>query len=500
MAILPPRLTVKDFSDVITEFKQAVGSDYVFTTDEHLQGYRDGLSPIFDTTDEPLPSAAVAPASVEEVQQVIRIANRYQIPFWINSTGKNFGYGGPAGVVNGTVNLDLKRMNRILEVNEKNAYCVVEPGVSFIDLYRYLREKNIKLWMDVPGPGWGSLIGNTIEYGLGYTDQAQRVNFLCGMEVVLPNGEVMRTGQGAIPGGRSWQHYRRGIGPRVDEMFCQSNFGVVTKMGLWLRPEPPAYLACSIMTDRNEKIIPMIDTMRPMRLGGIINNNATLWRYPFVEEGQENPDNPGGWDNRVAFYGLEGVVKQHWEYVQDVYTAAMPGIEFASQLYTAPYDLDALGKSFDHLMAGIPRVVAGLHKTYFSMAMPFDGQAAWDLIQLFDKISKKYGRRYFGTPHHAETSHEMVTTSSAILKPGDKEYNLTTVKLIKDWIIASGENGFGPYRVATPYMDEAMAQFSFNNHSLLRFYETLKDAIDPNGILAPGKNGIWPKHVRENIS
>jgi 4-cresol dehydrogenase (hydroxylating) len=42
-----------------------------------------------------------------------------------------------------------------------------------------------------------------------------------------------------------------------------------------------------------------------------------------------------------------------------------------------------------------------------------------------------------------------------------------------------------------------MNTYSFNNHALLRFHETLKDAIDPNGILSAGRYGIWPKHVRE---
>jgi 4-cresol dehydrogenase (hydroxylating) len=46
-------------------------------------------------------------------------------------------------------------------------------------------------------------------------------------------------------------------------------------------------------------------------------------------------------------------------------------------------------------------------------------------------------------------------------------------------------------------MDEVAKAYSFNNHALLRLHETLKDALDPNGILAPGKSGIWPKHMRK---
>ena len=80
---LPPGLTESDFSDAVEEFRQAVGREHVYTSDEHLAGYRDGVSPLYQTEQEPVPSAAVTPANVEEVQKAVQIANKYQIPFWI---------------------------------------------------------------------------------------------------------------------------------------------------------------------------------------------------------------------------------------------------------------------------------------------------------------------------------------------------------------------------------------------------------------------------------
>ena len=102
------------------------------------------------------------------MQAVVKIANRYKIPIYPISTGRNLGYGGSAPVLSGSVVLDLKRMNRILEVNERNAYALVEPGVSYFDLYRYIQEMGLKLWLDVPDPGWGSLVGNSLDHGAGY--------------------------------------------------------------------------------------------------------------------------------------------------------------------------------------------------------------------------------------------------------------------------------------------------------------------------------------------
>lgn len=51
-------------------------------------------------------------------------------------------------------------MNRILEVNEKMTYIVVEPGVTFFDVYNYFAEHKLDLWMSVPALGWGSVLGN----------------------------------------------------------------------------------------------------------------------------------------------------------------------------------------------------------------------------------------------------------------------------------------------------------------------------------------------------
>ena len=161
----PPGVSAADFEIAVEEFEGAVGKDWVFTSDADVDLYRDAYSPYWGEPEEKIASAAVAPSSVEEVQAVVRIANRHKIPLYPISTGKNLGYGGSAPVYSGSVVLDLKRMNRVLEVDEKQAYCVVEPGVSYFDLYRHLQERKIKLWPDVPDPGWGSVMGNALDRG-----------------------------------------------------------------------------------------------------------------------------------------------------------------------------------------------------------------------------------------------------------------------------------------------------------------------------------------------
>jgi FAD/FMN-containing dehydrogenase len=185
------------------------------------------------------------------------------------------GYGGAAPRVPGSIVLDMgKNMNKVLEVNVEGAYALVEPGVTYMGLHEYLVANNLrdKLWVDVPDLGGGSIIGNTVERGVGYTPYGGKldgIKFLkailipqdhwmmhCGMEVVLPNGELIRTGMGAMPNtsysrtppnsgrpdeeppNRAWQLFPYGFGPYNDGIFSQSNLGIVTKMGIWVRSLP----------------------------------------------------------------------------------------------------------------------------------------------------------------------------------------------------------------------------------------------------------------------
>jgi 4-cresol dehydrogenase (hydroxylating) len=196
-ATLPPGVDQAAMDKALERFRKVVGNEWVFTG-AHMDSYRD---PYPLTGDESLyrAYAAVAPSSTEQVQDIVRAANEFRIPLWPVSRGKNFAYGGAAPVLSGSVVLDLNRMNRILEVSEKFGYALVEPGVSYFDLYNHIREKGLKLWLDVPDPGWGSVIGNALDHGVGYTPYGDHFGMQCGMEVVLANGEVVRTGMGALP-------------------------------------------------------------------------------------------------------------------------------------------------------------------------------------------------------------------------------------------------------------------------------------------------------------
>ena len=288
--------------------------------------------PYWGEPEERVASAAVAPQTLEQVQAVVRTANQYKVPLYAISTGRNLAYGGSAPVYSGSVVLDLKRMNRVLEVNEPNAYALVEPGVSYFDLFNHIQEKQLDVWIDPPDPGWGSVIGNALDGGGGWTASPFRDHFgsHCGMEVVLANGEVVRTGMGAMPNAKSWQHNRWGFGPWVDGLFRQGNMGVVTKMGFYLMPRPEAMQSATVVVSRQEDAIPLVDTLNLLENQHVVNGSTQLFGAG------------ANWQLQLPIYGPEKVVQAQMEYAQEKF-AKIPNSRFtAGELFRTPLDAATL--------------------------------------------------------------------------------------------------------------------------------------------------------------
>jgi FAD/FMN-containing dehydrogenase len=229
---LPPGVTRYAFDAAALQYMAIVGHEQVVSGDDLVE-YIDPYELGAEEGIRKMPSAAVRPKNVEQLRGVLAVCEEYSIPVWTFSRGKNLGYGGPAPRVNGSVALDLHRMDSIIEVNEEYAYAVVEPGVTFTELYEYCVEHKLKVWPSVPSLGWGSVVGNTLDRGTGFTPTATHHQHICGLEAMLANGELVRTGQFAVSGSPSSHLSKFTFGPSIEGLFLQSNLGIVTKLGIW---------------------------------------------------------------------------------------------------------------------------------------------------------------------------------------------------------------------------------------------------------------------------
>jgi 4-cresol dehydrogenase (hydroxylating) len=525
-------MSAADFARALERFTRIVGAEWVFTSDEDTALYRDAYSPLVGEPEEKIASAAIAPDSAEQVQAVVKAANEFRVPLYPISTGRNLGYGGSAPVLSGSVVLDLKRMNRILEVDERNAYALVEPGVSYFDLYRYIQGRGLKLWIDCPDPGWGSVIGNALDHGVGYTMNPYRDHFdaHCGMEVVTGAGDLVRTGMGALPGSKTWQHFKYGYGPYLDGMFSQSNFGVVTKMGVWLMPEPETYLDGTVQVFGHDDIIPLVDHMNYVMNTGLQNAGTNL-QSPLRFAAALNPvlrealasDAPADiaklnafarssstpfYTNIFKFYGPEEVVRAQWDHTKRR-LASIPDVRFQEgAFYRFPLTAEQKRNVRDPQDLGIPTLETfsiGARSNFapatrghlgFSPVIPMTGEAVIESQRVFQRVLQQFGTDVallvFPQSYHPRT---LVILCMFYVMP-EAKHNQAVRDTFRRLVDVAAQHGWGEYRTHTAFMDECARAYAFNDNALLRLHERIKDAVDPNGILSAGRYGIWPRHLR----
>jgi 4-cresol dehydrogenase (hydroxylating) len=492
--------------DAIAEFIAVLGADAVVTDPAALREFRDPYS--YRESDEWDASAAVMPRNVDQVQEVVRIANRHGVPLWTFSQGRNYTYGGPAPRVRGSVIVNLRAMNRVLEVNEDLAYAVVEPGVRWFDLYDALEAAGGRTWTSIPDLGWGSVIANCTEYGRGYTALGDHAENVCGMEVVLPDGSLVRTGMWAMDGSEAGHVYRHAFGPQLQGLFFGAGLGIVTKIGFWLQRRPEVYASCWAEFSGDEALEKATDALRELML------DRTIINYPTVLRGVEldddgNPsfvENKTRWLARFALYGSTEVVDAHWRGVERA-LSGIPSVALRRRDYPGTDRTSHAGHE-DRVMAGIPDMdILDLFKGVygedtahldFSPVGPLRGSEVVENARLVAELYDQSGEQFFSGLMLSPRS--VIHISTVFFNPHDREQTEAIYANYTKMADIMGARGYPVYRTNLQHMDHVAAQFDFNDHALLRLNERLKDALDPNGILQPGKSGIWARRFREETS
>src|SRR5580692_7725014 len=195
-----------DLDEVLAAFRDAVGDDHVVTDPASLAAA--GTATFATHAHAP---AIVRPASTAEVQACLRVANRFRVPVYPVSRGKNWGFGSRVPTRDQCAILDLSRMDRIVDHDEALAYVTVEPGVTFAALYEFLRARGSRLFASTTGGSpHASVIGNALERGDGAGPLGDRMAHTCALEVVLPTGEVVHTGHDRFEGARVAPLFRWG--------------------------------------------------------------------------------------------------------------------------------------------------------------------------------------------------------------------------------------------------------------------------------------------------
>lgn len=184
------------------------------------------------------PAAAVIARSVEDVVEAVLAANRRKTPLYVRAAGST--YAGGTNPCDGAVVLDTSALNRILTIDEDRGLVLVEPGVIYGTLLGELGRRGLTLGV-VPLTGAAGTVGGAIaSHGLGTgSPRFQGTgDEVAGLEVVLPTGELLRTGSAVLEGAGFFARYA--VGPDLTGMFLGANgcLGVITKIALWVHPRP----------------------------------------------------------------------------------------------------------------------------------------------------------------------------------------------------------------------------------------------------------------------
>jgi 4-cresol dehydrogenase (hydroxylating) len=502
---LPYRSFLEVLMSVIKAWQDILGSENVLTDEAIVYAAQTAT---FATTQNIL--ALIRPSNLAEVQASVRVANKYHTPIYPISCGKNWGLGSRVPVQSNCVIMDLGRLNRILDYNERLAYITVEPGVTFRQVAEYLREQKSNLCVsDIGGSPEASLIGNTVERGDGSGYYGERLDHVCGFEVVLPTGECIHTGFGRFDNAKSTNVHRWGVGPYLDGIFTQSNLGIVTKMTMWLMPIPKYFQTFRCVINNACQLQSLVDTIQPLMLNGVLKSNGfNFWncykllavqgQYPWEKMDGKTPLSLGTefWFGSGKLYSVNREVSlAQRKVIEQALEGQVDKLIFIDQ----DSDSSLVEKELSN-----PREGINIKTTYWRKkknipiqmdpdrdrcgviwicpALPFDGKQIVEALQIIETTAKYY--QFEPQIAMNSISGRSIHMYFAIMYdreiPGEDERAMKCHDQTLETLL---QNGYIPYRLGIQSMNSLPpVQDDYG-----KLISTLKRGLDPNNILAPGR-------------
>ncbi|MBD3351081.1 MAG: FAD-binding protein [Candidatus Lokiarchaeota archaeon] len=523
---------------IIEDLEKIVGdSQWVNTDIEILMNYS------MDMTEQVAPTlaeVAVMPDSTSEVSQIMKLANRFKIPVIPYAAGANVG--GLTLPHEGGIIIDFKRMRRLLQIDKENKFIVVEPGFTFGDLKREFmsggRLEGFRYSFPF-APPYTSVLTNALLNGLGSLGVKYGCanNFITGLEVVLASGEIVQIGQNAINKGKYW--ISREPLPDLVGIFVatQGTMGIVTKIGLHLIRQPKYTINYAILPKSADDflrswvheldklnvcdeigcgyfpakiahgIIPDDDLIELMgKLAGLVrkgnwakllrllgwpllkavtfNNPFPLIKFlasknllPLPEVGEDEPLMISG----ITITGetkniFKAKIKAFKKFTRKQEALVIRPKEFGelAGVFNSILDLPAQLPAFYDLRGG------GL--TWVGSYIPHTNVA--DGVAKGHKILKKLGFFPVVVLRPMKQDHYFVMRFIIAFNSSDQKEIANARKAVEKVADVVLESGGTPYKMAPPI---AKRIWKKADPSFYDFIAKIKDCVDPNGILNPGK-------------
>ncbi len=480
---------------VVNEISKLLGADHVIAASaERAAPYREKIERIRRTVSYDRDAreiiAIATPGTTEELQGILKLVAGTAIKLWTMPNAGGLG-ATPPPESGDILMLDLGRMNKILEVNTAAAYALVEPGVTYAQMQKYLADNNIPFWVDVDKNSSHSIADSIGAREFGYTPYGDHLLMQCGMEVLLANGTLVRTGMGAMPGSDTWQLFKYGYGPYVDGLFTQSNLGIITKVGLWLMPAPPVYKPFTIQLADEETLAATVDALHFLRVNMLIPNTIVISdaRQEAINSGGEPVDTQaaaqdlagkyhiGTWNVYGALYGIQGNVDVVWGALQGA-IGAIPG---AALKTAADMGDNPVWNGREQAMRGqvnASPAPSDFGQVRLTLGAAIEGSDATGLSNAVQAIADKQG--VSACTEFAITWRTMLARVSVAYRQNDADSLEKARECARAILIELAEQGYGATHADSDILLEATR--SFTHAGIVDLQQRVKTALDPDAV------------------
>ena len=460
---------------VISELAGIVGDSYVWTTEEKREACSRDETTTLAPEERFLPDAVVAPSSASEVSAILKTACRYRIP--VTPRGGGTGLSGGALPVMGGIVISDERLNRIIEIDEKNMVAVTEPGVITSEINAAAEARGLAYRgypMSVLSCHIGGNIaenaggGNAVKYGV-------TMRYVLGLEVVLPTGEILNLG-GKLTKDVS--------GYSLKELFVGSEgtLGYVTKIILRLQPlvsDRAVLLALFADTESAIAAVPHIMTQGKLIPSSIEYMDSFCYSAAC---GFLNEELPAEGVGAVLLVELEENGQDQLDLSMETAGLLMKAYG-ASEIYVADTRSSrervwAVRRNIDEALRAAHPVQADEDISVPISAIPEAARALADIERRFGVRTANFGHAGDGNLHPTFLKPDTMSVDEWKRTVNDIEWELFRVTKELGGVI-SGEHGIGSKR-----REYFVSLCPSGNLALMK---KIKKAIDPYGIMNPGK-------------
>ena len=416
------------------------------------------------------PDYVVAPKTTEEVQKIVQLAGRENIP--VVPMGNGMSLAGLVIPLKGGIVLDMKRMNKILEVNHMARYVVVEGGTSQGALKAYLQKNHPTLRHSIPdAPSTTTIAANVSLHGQGRLTNQYGFNsdMVTGLEVVLPTGEICRIGSPSI--GPYWISKGPTL-PDLSGLFLGwlGCTGVITKVGLKLYPNKKIRDAELFVTDRVDLIPHILYKLTHLEMLEDIN----VWFQPkplmFMGNYHITFFFTGDTEEEVEFKR-----KMVWDCLQEYMDSKDGG--FMSIQYMKSMLLEMPGRN----IADFADVPKGGGFEYSGPIAPIEHfpQYAAKVVEL----AAKYNVLYASTARLISGGHSMMYSISFAFNRSDTAMMERVEQALTEATAFALDMGGIPWKPNFKEQKMTLEKMEPNARKLLLM---IKKNLDPQGIMNPG--------------